>query len=61
MREPVTTHWRISYIDRFGRLVVFDRRMSCALCETCLASANGRCWNEGPYSAAGIALHRVVQ
>jgi hypothetical protein len=59
LREPVTTDRRISFIDRFGRLVVYDRALSCSMCRSCLADALGTCMQYGPFNAEGIMVHRA--
>ena len=41
--EPVTAEDRVSFVDRTGRLVVFDIPTSCALCVKCLGNAGGPC------------------
>lgn len=49
MREPITTDDRISYVNARGRFQVFDRKISCALCRTCLADSSGHCMYGGPF------------
>jgi len=51
-REPITTDDRISYVDVDGHLRVFDRKVRCAQCTSCLADAGGRCFHSGPFNAA---------
>lgn len=50
IKEPITTDTRISFINQFGQLVVYDLPVSCPLCHSCLLNRqSGICLYGGPF------------
>jgi hypothetical protein len=54
--EPITTDWRMSFIDRYGQRVVLNNPACCGMCRKCLVAVTGKCAYGGPFTTEGIVV-----